>query len=57
MDDYLRAVLLGVVAAVTGAFVIRALLAYLGSHTSRLFVWYRIALGLAVIGASAAGIL
>ena len=43
------------VSSVAGAFVIRGLLAYLESHTLRLFVWYRIALGLAVIGASAMG--
>ncbi len=46
-----------VVASVVGAFVIRALLAFLASHTLRPFVWYRIALGLAVLGASATGTL
>lgn len=45
------------VAAVTGVLVLRLLLAYLESHTLRPFVWYRIALGLAVLGASAAGTL
>ena len=43
------------VAAVTGAVVIRALLAYLQSHTLMPFVWYRIALGLAVLVASLGG--
>ncbi len=46
-----------VVAFVLGMFVIRGLLAYLESHTLRLFVWYRIALGLAVLTAVAAGAL
>lgn len=44
-----------VVAGVVGMFVIRSLLAFLESHTLRVFVWYRIALGLGVIGATAAG--
>ena len=42
-------------AAVVGAFVIRGLLAFLESQTLRLFVWYRIALGLAILGAAAFG--
>jgi undecaprenyl-diphosphatase len=46
-----------VVAGVLGVFVIRGLLAFLASHTLRAFVWYRIALGLAVLGASATGTL
>ncbi|MEE8338157.1 MAG: undecaprenyl-diphosphate phosphatase [Dehalococcoidia bacterium] len=44
-----------VVAGVVGMFVIRSLLTFLESHTLRVFVWYRIALGLGVIGAAAAG--
>jgi undecaprenyl-diphosphatase len=46
-----------VVAGVLGVFAIRGLLAFLASHTLRAFVWYRIALGLAVLGASATGTL
>jgi len=42
-------------AAVVGALVIRFLLAFLESRTLRLFVWYRIALGLAILGAVAFG--
>jgi undecaprenyl-diphosphatase len=44
-----------VVAGVLGAVVIRSLLAFLESHTLRVFVWYRIALGLGVLGAAAVG--
>jgi undecaprenyl-diphosphatase len=44
-----------VVAGVLGAVVIRSLLAFLESHTLQVFVWYRIALGLGVLGAAAAG--
>ena len=44
-----------VVAGLVGLIVIRALLRFLESHTLRTFVWYRIALGVAVIGASLAG--
>lgn len=43
--------------ALVGALVIRGLLRYLVTRTLRVFVWYRIALGLAVLGAVAAGIL
>ena len=43
------------VAAVVGMAVIRALLGFLRSGTLRPFVWYRIALGLAVIAASLGG--
>ncbi|MDO9446148.1 MAG: undecaprenyl-diphosphatase UppP [Dehalococcoidia bacterium] len=43
--------------AIVGALVIRGLLRYLVTRTLRVFVWYRIALGLAVLGAVAAGIL
>ena len=46
-----------VAAAIVGALVIKALLAYLQRRTLRVFVWYRIALGLVVLGAVAAGIL
>ena len=44
-----------VVAGLAGALVIRGLLAYLQSGTLRPFVWYRIALGLVVVGAALAG--
>lgn len=44
-------------AAVVGAAVIRGLLGFLQTRTLRVFVWYRIALGLVVLGAVAAGIL
>ncbi len=44
-------------AALVGALVIRGLLGYLQTRTLRIFVWYRIALGLVVLGAVAAGIL
>jgi len=37
--------------------VIRGFLRFLESHTLRSFVWYRIALGVAVIGASLTGAL
>jgi undecaprenyl-diphosphatase len=43
--------------ALVGALVIRGLLRYLVTRTLRVFVWYRIALGLAVLGAVAVGIL
>ena len=46
-----------VVAGLAGALVIRGLLAFLESGTLRPFVWYRIALGLVVVGASLAGAL
>ena len=46
-----------VAAAIVGALVIKALLAYLQRRTLRVFVWYRTALGLVVLGAVAAGIL
>ncbi len=42
----------GLVAATVGWLVIRGLLAFLVTNTLRPFVWYRIALGLVVIGAS-----
>ena len=46
-----------VVAGLVGLFVIRVFLRFLESHTLRSFVWYRIALGVAVIGASLTGAL
>lgn len=46
-----------VTAAIVGAFVIRAFLAFLQSRTLAIFVWYRIALGLVVLAAGAAGLL
>jgi undecaprenyl-diphosphatase len=46
-----------VAAAVVGAFVIRGFLAFLQSRTLAIFVWYRIALGLLVLAAAAAGVL
>jgi len=45
------------VSAVVGAIVIRGLLAFLQRATLAVFVWYRIALGLAVLGAVAAGLI
>ncbi|MDA1010854.1 MAG: undecaprenyl-diphosphate phosphatase [Chloroflexi bacterium] len=45
------------VSAVVGALVIGALLAFLQRATLAVFVWYRIALGLAVLGAAAAGLI
>lgn len=42
-------------AAVVGALVIRGFLAFLQTRTLRVFVWYRIALGLVVLGAVATG--
>lgn len=45
------------VSAVVGALVIRALLSFLQRATLAVFVWYRIALGVAVLGAVAAGVL
>lgn len=44
-----------VTAAVVGGLVIRFLLAFLESQTLRPFVWYRIALGLAILLAAAFG--
>jgi undecaprenyl-diphosphatase len=44
-----------ITAAVVGAVVIRYLLAFLESGTLRPFVWYRIALGLVILGAVAFG--
>lgn len=44
-------------AAIVGWLVIAGLLAYLRTQTLRVFVWYRIALGLTVLGAVALGIL
>jgi undecaprenyl-diphosphatase len=46
-----------VVAGLVGLVVIRGFLRFLESHTLRSFVWYRIALGVAVIGASLTGAL
>lgn len=46
-----------VVAAGVGALVIRGFLGFLQSRTLQVFVWYRIALGLAIFAALAAGIL
>jgi undecaprenyl-diphosphatase len=45
-----------VVSAVLGAFVIRGLLAFLTHHTLRVFVWYRIALGLSILALAAFGV-
>ena len=45
------------VAFFLGLLVVRGPLAYLESHTLRLLVWYRIALGLAVMTAVASGAL
>lgn len=45
------------VSAVVGAIVIRGLMAFLQRATLAVFVWYRIALGLAVLGAVAAGLI
>lgn len=45
------------VSALVGALVIRAFLAFLQRATLAVFVWYRIALGLAVFGAVAAGLI
>ena len=45
------------VSAVAGALVIRWLLAFLQSGTLWPFVWYRIALGLVVLGATAVGVI
>jgi undecaprenyl-diphosphatase len=39
-----------VTSAIVGYLVIRFLLAYLRSHNVNVFVWYRIALGAAIIG-------
>jgi undecaprenyl-diphosphatase len=44
-----------ITAALVGGVVIRFLLAFLESRTLRPFVWYRIALGLAILGAAAVG--
>jgi undecaprenyl-diphosphatase len=44
-----------ITAALVGGLVIRFLLAFLESQTLRPFVWYRIALGLAILGAAALG--
>ncbi|MQC17994.1 MAG: hypothetical protein DWG80_02830, partial [Chloroflexi bacterium] len=44
-------------AAVVGALVIRGFLAVMQRTTLAVFVWYRIALGLAVIAAVATGAL
>jgi undecaprenyl-diphosphatase len=46
-----------VAAGLVGLVVIRVFLRFLESHTLRSFVWYRIALGVAVIGASLIGML
>jgi undecaprenyl-diphosphatase len=46
-----------VVAAVVGALVIKGFLAFLTSHTLRVFVWYRIALGLVLLALVALGAL
>ena len=46
-----------VTAALLGALVIRGFLAFLQGHTLRIFVWYRIALGLAMVAALAFGVL
>ena len=46
-----------VAAAVVGALVIKGLLAFLQRRTLAVFVWYRIGLGIAVLGAAAAGVI
>ncbi|MBP8304473.1 MAG: undecaprenyl-diphosphate phosphatase [Phycisphaerae bacterium] len=49
-EDWVRLIVASIVAAVTAFLVVRWLLRFVQTHTFLVFGWYRIALGLAILG-------